>query len=235
MLEYLHVLYHQQCFNRNPVQILTASPDGWERSWSLLFRLPELFGVSELSKSSATIRKDKVQKSLKRSRQFTLNLQVTTTWLVSMTPNVWSSLNLHDISSDAPRLETASSAPHPASTLLTETLLAQGMKRLSSSIHDQFIKKITLFACQQNHKSSKSLGIRNKFSWILGRIFTKKSRGPPWRWAAAPRLVRASAAEPRSPRSRRRSRLEHQSFFDQFNIDLTLTKYKYYSKRLTML
>lgn len=73
MLEYLHILYHYQYFNRNPVQILTASPDGWERSWSLLFRLPELFGVSELSKSSSTIRKDKVQKSLKRSRQFTLN------------------------------------------------------------------------------------------------------------------------------------------------------------------
>ena len=91
MLEYLHIFYHYQYFNRNPIQILTASPDGWERSWSLLFRLPELFGVSELSKSSATIRKDKVQKSLKRSRQFTFTfkMQVTTTWLVSMTPNVW--------------------------------------------------------------------------------------------------------------------------------------------------
>ena len=47
-----------------------------------------------------------------------------------------SSLNLHDISSDAPRLETASSAPHPASTLLTETLLAQGMK---NSLHQFMI------------------------------------------------------------------------------------------------
>lgn len=81
MLEYLHIFYHYQYFNRNPIQILTASPDGWERSWSLLFRLPELFGVSELSKSSATIRKDKVQKSLKPSRQFTFTfkMQVTTT------------------------------------------------------------------------------------------------------------------------------------------------------------
>ncbi len=134
MLKYLDILYHYHYFNRNPYRFSKCLRSlcrsiNWERSWSLLFRLPELFGVSELSKSSrATISKDKLQESLKHvgSKHFTSTYNASYNNLTGVNDlQCLSSLNLHDIVLDAPRLESASSAPHPAISLLSNYVTSQ--------------------------------------------------------------------------------------------------------------
>ena len=143
----------------------------------------------------------------------------------------WISMTFHRMHSTGDRIICPTSCQHPSHRNSVGSRYEKTLFINSWSIH------------QENHPICLStkpqiIEIPGNSQQIFLNSWTNLHQKIPWASLAVSRCTKARAcvscgAKESKVKAQKSPRTS--IFFDQFNIDLTLTKYKYYSKRLTML